>query len=97
MRRACIAIGFGIALYLAPLAQAETLRVAVSAFAQAESIVFTVDGESEYEDVAGSALEGRALLHAVADAILRPRRGQIAIRSLAAGHRVELTVPATRR
>ena len=33
MRRAFKAIGFGFALFLAPLAQAETLRVAVSAFA----------------------------------------------------------------
>ncbi|MCH8889929.1 MAG: hypothetical protein IH827_02435 [Myxococcales bacterium] len=72
-------------------------KVAVSAFAHAESIVFAVDGESEFEDVAGSALMGRALLHAVADAILRPRRGQVAIRSLGAGNRVELTVPAARR
>jgi signal transduction histidine kinase len=72
-------------------------KVAVSAFAQAESIVFTVDDESKFEDVAGSALTGRALLHAVADAILRPRRGQIAIRSLDGGNRVELSVPAARR
>jgi signal transduction histidine kinase len=72
-------------------------KVAVSAFAQEESIVFTVDDESQFEDVAGGALKGRALLHAVADAIVRPRRGQIAIRSLGAGNRVELTVPATRR
>jgi signal transduction histidine kinase len=72
-------------------------KVAVSAFAQAESIVFTVDDESKFEDVTGSALTGRALLHAVADAILRPRRGQIAIRSLDGGNRVELSVPAARR
>jgi len=72
-------------------------KVAVSAFAQADAIVFAVDGETECEDAAGSALKGRALLHAVADAILRPRGGQIAIRSLGSGHRVELTVPATRR
>ena len=72
-------------------------KVAVSAFAQADSIVFTVDDESEFEDVAGGALRGRALLHAVADAILRPRGGQIAIRSLDAGSRVELTVPAAQR
>jgi signal transduction histidine kinase len=72
-------------------------KVAVSAFAQAESIIFTVDDESKFEDVAGSALTGRALLHAVADAILRPRRGQIAIRSLDGGNRVELSVPAARR
>ncbi len=72
-------------------------KVAVSAFAQAESIVFAVDDESQFEDVAGSALTGRALLHAVADAILRPRRGQVAIRSLGAGNRVELTVPAAPR
>jgi nitrogen-specific signal transduction histidine kinase len=71
-------------------------KVAVSAFAKAESIVFTVDGESKFEDVAGGALTGRALLHAVADAILRPLRGQIAIRSLGAGNRVELSVPAAR-
>ena len=71
-------------------------KVAVSAFAQAESIVFTVDDESQYEDIAGNALTGRALLHTVADAILRPRRGRIAIRSLGAGNRVELTVPAAR-
>ncbi len=71
-------------------------KVAVSAFAQAESIVFTVDDESKFEDVAGSALNGGALLHAVADAILRPRRGQIAIRSQGAGSRVELSVPAAR-
>ncbi len=72
-------------------------KVAVSAFAQAESIVFTVDDERKFEDVAGGALRGRALLHAVADAILGPRRGQIAIRSLGEGSRVELTVPAARR
>jgi nitrogen-specific signal transduction histidine kinase len=71
-------------------------KVAVSAFAKAESIVFTVDGESKFEDVAGGALTGRALLHAVADAILRPLRGQIAIRSLGTGNRVELSVPAAR-
>ncbi len=71
-------------------------KVAVSAFAHPESIVFTVDDESQFEDIAGSALTGRALLHAVAAAILRPRRGQIAIRSLGAGNRVELTVPAAR-
>ncbi len=71
--------------------------VAVAAFAQAESIVFTIDDESKFEDVAGGALRGRTLLHAVADAILRPRGGQIAIRSLGAGNRVELTVPAVRR
>jgi nitrogen-specific signal transduction histidine kinase len=71
-------------------------KVAVSAFAHPESIVFTVDDESKFEDVAGGALTGRALLHAVADAILRPRRGQIAIRSLGAGNRVELSVPAAR-
>jgi signal transduction histidine kinase len=71
-------------------------KVAVSAFAQAESIVFTVDDESPFEDIEGRALTGRALLLAVADAILRPRRGQIAIRSLDPGNRVELTVPAAR-
>ena len=72
-------------------------KVTVSAFSKAESIVFAVDDESEFEDVAGSALAGRALLHAVADAILRPRRGQVAIRSLGGGNRVELSVPAARR
>ena len=72
-------------------------KVAVSAFAQAGSIVFAVDDESKFEDVAGDALNGRALLHAVADAILRPRGGQIAICSLGTGNRVELTVPAARR
>ena len=71
-------------------------KVVVSAFAHAESIVFSVDDESKFEDVAGGALTGRALLHAVADAILRPRQGQIAIRSLGVGNRVELTVPAVR-
>ena len=69
-------------------------KVAVSAFAQADSIVFTVDDESKFEDVAGGALRGRALLHSVADAILRPRGSQIAVRSLDAGVRVELTLPA---
>ena len=72
-------------------------KVAVSAFAQADSIVFTVDDESKFEDITGGALKGRALLHSVAAAILRPRRGQIAIRSLSAGNRVELTVPTARR
>ena len=74
-----------------------TGKVAVSAFAQAESIVFTVDDENPFEDAAGGVRTGRALLHAVADAILRPRRGQIAIRSWGAGNRVELTVPAAPR
>jgi C4-dicarboxylate-specific signal transduction histidine kinase len=72
-------------------------KVAVSAFARADSIVFTVDDESKFEDVAGAAVKGRALLNAVADAILRPRGGQITIRSLGAGNRVELTVPVARR
>ena len=72
-------------------------KVAVSAFAQADSIVFAVDDESKFEDAVGGALRGRPLLHSVADAILRPRGGQIAIRSLGAGNRVELTVPAARR
>jgi hypothetical protein len=72
-------------------------KVAVSAFAQADSIVFTVDDESKFEAVTDGALRGRALLHSVAAAILRPRRGQIAVRSLSPGNRVELTVPAARR
>ena len=71
-------------------------RVVVSAFAQADSIVFAVDDERKFEEVEGDTLKGRALLHAVANAILRPRRGQIAIRSLGAGCRVELSVPAVR-
>jgi nitrogen-specific signal transduction histidine kinase len=83
-------------VYQALEESAPTGRVAVSAVAQAESIVFRVDGETELEADAGSALRGRALLHAVADAILRPRRGQIAAHSLGSGHRVELTVPAAR-
>ena len=66
------------------------------AVAQAESIVFRVDGELECEVETGSALRGRALLCAVAAAILRPRRGQIAVHSLDSGNRVELTVPAVR-
>ncbi len=72
-------------------------KVAVAAFAQANSIVFTVDDESKFEDVAGGALKGRALLRAVADAILRPRGGQIAVCSRGAGNRVELTVRAAQR
>ena len=72
-------------------------KVAVSAFARADSIVFAVDDENKIEETVGGALSGRTLLHAVADAILRPRGGQIAIRSLGAGNRVELTVPAARR
>jgi len=73
-----------------------TGRVAVSAVAQAETIVFRVDGEVECEADASGALRGRTLLCAVADAILRPRRGQIAVHSLGSGNRVELTVPAVR-
>jgi len=84
-------------VYQALEESAPTGRVAVSAVAQAESIVFRVDGETELEADAGSALRGRTLLHAVADVILRPCRGQIAIRSLSAGNRVELTVPAAQR
>ena len=69
-------------------------KVTVSVFAQADSIVFTVDDERKFEDVAGGALRGRALLHSVADAILGPRGGQIAASPLSAGNRVELTVSA---
>jgi signal transduction histidine kinase len=72
-------------------------KVVVSAFAQADSIVFAVDGENALEDGACSALKGRALLQAVADAILRPRRGRIEVHARGSGHRVELTVPAIRR
>jgi len=83
-------------VYQALEESAPTGRVAVSAVAQADSILFRVDGEAEFEADAGSALRGRTLLHAVADVILRPRRGQIAARSLGSGNRVELTVPAAR-
>jgi len=72
-------------------------KVAVSAFARADSIVFAVDDEIPFEEFAGGVSTGRALLHAVADAILRRRGGQIAIRSLGPGHRVELSVPAALR
>jgi nitrogen-specific signal transduction histidine kinase len=71
-------------------------KVAVSATSQAGSVVFCVEGGVEFETEAGGALKGRSLLHAVADAILRPRRGRIAIHSLGSGNRVELTVPAAR-
>jgi hypothetical protein len=69
-------------------------KIVVSALARDESIVFAVDGTSEYEGDEGSAFKGRALLNAVAEAILRPRDGQISIQSLASGNRLELTVPA---
>jgi len=72
-------------------------KVAVSALARAESIVFRVDGEAEFEADARSARKGRALLHAVADAILRPRGAQIATESLGSGSRVALSVPVARR
>jgi signal transduction histidine kinase len=72
-------------------------KVAVSASSRAEAIVFAVDGETPLEDDLGSALKGRALLHAVADAILRPRGGRIAVHSRDPGHRVEISVPAKRR
>jgi nitrogen-specific signal transduction histidine kinase len=68
-------------------------KVAVSAVAQAESIVFRVDGEAACEVDASGALRGRTLLCAVADAILRPRRGRIEVHSLGSGSRIELTVP----
>jgi nitrogen-specific signal transduction histidine kinase len=84
------------AVYQALEESAPTGRVAVSAVTQAESVVFRVDGETELEADAGSALRGRTLLCAVADAILRPRRGQIAVHPLDSGNRVELTVPAAR-
>jgi len=72
-------------------------RVAVSASARAGSIVFAVDDEIPSKGGAGGTQTGRALLHAVAEAILRPRRGAIAIRSLKSGNRVELSVPAAPR
>lgn len=83
-------------IYQALEESAPTGRVTVSAAAQAESIIFRVDGEAECEADPGSALRGRTLLHAVADAILRPRRGQIAAHPLGPGTRVELTVPMAR-
>ncbi len=83
-------------VYQALEESAPTGRVAVSAVAQADSIVFRVDGESEFEADAGGALRGRTLLQAVADAILWRRGGQIAAHSLGSGNRVELTVPAAR-
>jgi nitrogen-specific signal transduction histidine kinase len=84
------------AVYQALEESAPSGRVTVSAVAQAESIVFRVDDEVECEADPGGALRGLALLCAVADAILRPRRGGIAVHSLDSGHRVELTVPAAR-
>jgi nitrogen-specific signal transduction histidine kinase len=83
-------------IYQALEESAPTGRVVVSAVAQADSIAFRVDGETALEADAGSALRGRALLLAVADAILRSRRGQIAAHPLGAGNRVELTVPVAR-
>jgi nitrogen-specific signal transduction histidine kinase len=70
--------------------------VKVGAVARGESIVFRVDGEVAYDAGAGGALKGYALLRAVAETILGPRRGRIAIDSLGSGNRVELTVPAAR-
>jgi len=84
------------AVYQALDESAPTGRVAVSAVAQAESITIRVDGEVACEADTSGALRGRTLLSAVADAILRPRRGRIALHSLGAGNRVELTVPAAR-
>ena len=84
-------------IYLALEESEPAGKVAVSAFAEAESIVFTVDDGSKFEDVATSGLNGRALLLAVGDAILRPRRGRIVIRPLGAGNRVELIVPSVPR
>ena len=84
------------AVYQALDESAPTGRVAVSAVAQAESIMIRVDGEVACEADASGALRGRTLLCAVADAILRPCRGQIAVHSLGSGNRVELTVPAAR-
>jgi len=71
-------------------------RVSVSAAAQAESIIFRVEGGTASEADPGGALRGRALLYAVAEAILRPRRGQIAAHSLDSGNLVEFSVPAAR-
>jgi nitrogen-specific signal transduction histidine kinase len=83
-------------VYQALEESAPTGRVAVSAVEQAQSIIFRVDGETEFEVDADRALRGRTLLCAVADSILRPRRGQIACGSLGSGNRVELTVPVAR-
>ncbi|MBW2541112.1 MAG: hypothetical protein JRF15_03400 [Deltaproteobacteria bacterium] len=83
-------------VYQALEESAPTGKVAVSVVERAQSIIFRVDGETEFEADADCALRGRTLLHAVANAILRPRRGQLAIRALGSGHRVELSVPAVR-
>jgi len=72
-------------------------KVAVSASLRADSIVFAVDGETPIEEDPGGALKGHALLRAVANAILRPRGGRIEVHSRGTGHRVELSVPASRR
>jgi len=81
------------AIYQALEETAPAGKVAVSAFAKAESIVFCVDGEAAVDADAGGALKGRSLLHAVAEAILRPRGSRIEIHPLGSGNRLELTVP----
>ena len=74
-----------------------TGKVAVSAFARAGSIVFSIHDESKLKAIADAALKGRALLHAVADAILRPRGGRVEVSSKRSGNRIELIVPTARR
>jgi K+-sensing histidine kinase KdpD len=72
-------------------------KVAVSACVRGQSISFYVDSESKFEDVETGALRGGALLHAVANAILRPRGGRIETRAQGTGNRMELSVPVDRR
>jgi signal transduction histidine kinase len=68
--------------------------VGVAVSASGGSLVFTVSGESPIEEDVGAALRGRTLAHAVAEAILRERGGQIETRSSGDDSRVEVTVRA---
>ena len=68
--------------------------VSVSVSASSESLVFAVDGEGPIEDDGTAALRGRTLAHAVADAILRKRGGEIEVRSSGDRSGVAVTVRA---
>jgi signal transduction histidine kinase len=82
------------AIYQALEESAPDGKVTVSTELSGGSLVFVVEGEGPLEEPGGAVLRGRALSHAVAQAIIQERGGKAAVSAQGGGSRFEVIVPA---
>jgi nitrogen-specific signal transduction histidine kinase len=82
------------AIYQALEESAPGGKVVVSSEVSGQWLVLVIEGEGPLEKPGGAVLRGRALSHAVAEAILQERGGKVAVFSNGEGSRLEVMVPA---